>query len=221
MPLIPRPSPIVRLRVKPLDPAAVDGPRPPGPRGETSRRPHTDAKVAAVRHLIVETTLTYGEIAAQTKVGRASICRWTRDHGWQRPAFAPRATDTIPRARAGRKLKLRLLAERLATLAERYVREMEESPAVDLDRLMQALNVLKMARLEAMGRRRRRRFDGETTTGAQTIAREDAVRTALKEMHRGGVDVDRAPQEAVDLVLDAYAPEDDSPALHPRGWRGR
>jgi hypothetical protein len=221
MPLIPRPSPIVRLRVKPLDPAAVDGPRPPGPRGETSRRPHTDAKVAQVRHLIEQTTLTYGEIAARTNVGRASICRWTRDFAWQRPAFAPRATDTIPRPRALLKRKLRMLAKRLAALAERYVRELEESPAVDLDRLMQALQVLKMARLEAMGRRRRRRFDGVTMTGAQMQARDDAIRTALKELHRGGVDLDRAPQEAVDLVLDAYAPEPDSPALHPRGWRGR
>lgn len=223
MPLIPlpRPSPIVRLRVKPLDPAAVDGPRPPGPRGETSRRPHTDAKVAAVRHLIEQTTLTYSEIAARTNVGRASICRWTRDFGWQRPAFAPRATDTIPRPRALQKRKLRMLAERLRALAERHVRELEDAPRVDVDKLIQALQVLKMARLEAMGRRRRRRFVGLTETGAQWQARDDAIRTALKEMRRGGVDPDRAPQEALDLVLDAHAPEPDSPALHRRGWRGR
>jgi hypothetical protein len=216
-----RRDPIVRLRVRPEDPAAVVAPRPPGPQGQASRRPHSDAKVAAVRRLIVETTLTYGEIAAKTGVGRASICRWTRDQSWQRPVFAPRATDTIPRPRAGRKLKLRLLAERLRHLAERHVRELEESANIDPDRLMQALQVVKMARLEAMGRRRRRRFDGETMTGAQMLARDDAVRTALKEMRRGGVDIDRAPQEAVDLLLDARAPEDDSAALHPRGWRGR
>ena len=54
------------------------------------------------------------------------------------------------------------------------------------------------------------------------IAREDAIRTALKEMHRGGVNIDRAPQEALDLVIDAATPpEEDSPALHPRGWRRR
>ena len=51
-----------------------------GPRG--SRRPHTDGKVAAVRRLIEETALTYSEIAARTGVGRASICRWTRDGAW-------------------------------------------------------------------------------------------------------------------------------------------
>ncbi|MEI9804435.1 MAG: hypothetical protein WDN48_08210 [Pseudolabrys sp.] len=217
MPLIPlfRPAP-ARLRVLPDDPAAVTGPRPKG-----SRRPHSDAKVAAVRRLIEQTPLTYGEIARKTGVGRASICRWTRDGQWQRHVFAPRATDTIPRPRAGLKLKLRLLAERLRALAERYVRELEETPGVDLDKLVQALEVVKMARLEAMGRRRRRRFTGEARTGAQTLAREQAIRQALTEMRRGGVDIDRAPQEALDLLLDARAPEDDSPALHPRGWKRR
>jgi hypothetical protein len=222
MPLVPlfhRPG---RLRVEPDDPAAVTAPRPKGKNGQTSRRPHTDAKVAQVRSLIEQTALTYGEIAAKTGVGRASICRWTRDFAWQRPPFAPRATDTIPRPRAGQKLKLRLLAERLRKLAERYVRELEDAPAVDVDKLMQALNVLKMARLEAMGRRRRHRFVGEARTGAQMIAREEAIRGALREMNRGGVDLDHAPRAALDLLTDAHTPpEDDHPALHARGWKRR
>jgi hypothetical protein len=192
-----------------------------GPRRQGSRRPHADAKVAEVRRLIEQTPLNYGEIAKKTGVGRASICRWTRDGAWQRHVFAPRATDTIPRPRAGQKLKLRLLAERLRTLAERYVRELEETPGVDLDRLVQALQVLKMARLEAMGRRRRRRTAFESRTGAQMLERNEAIRLALKEMRRGGVDIDRAPKEALDLLLDARTPPDDSPALHPRGWRRR
>ena len=145
------PPSIVRLRVLPDEPGAVVGTRPRGSHGQTSRRPHTDAQVADVRRLIEQTALTYGEIAKRTGVGRASICRWTRDGGWQRPLFAPRATDTVPRPRAGQKLKLRLLAERLRTLAERYVRELEETPGVDLDRLVQALEVLKMARLRGDG----------------------------------------------------------------------
>lgn len=57
-------SAVVRLRVTPDDPAAVVGPRPRG-----SRRPHSDAQVAAVRRLIEQTPLTYGEIAAKTGVG--------------------------------------------------------------------------------------------------------------------------------------------------------
>jgi hypothetical protein len=35
-------------------------------------------------------------------------------------------------------------------------------------------------------------------------------------------DTDRAPQEALDLLLDAHRPpEDDHPALRPRGWKRR
>jgi hypothetical protein len=209
--------PIARIRVTPdgEDPKAIVAPRP-----RFSRRPHTDLKVAAVRRLIEQTTLTYGEIAARTGVGRASICRWTRDGGWQRPPFAPRATDTVPRARAGQKLKLRLLAERLRALAERHIRELEDSRCVEVDKLMQALEVLKMARLEAMGRRRRRRWPpGEPRTGEQWLTRQEATRAALKEMRRGGVNLDRAPQDALDLVIDARLPPDDHPALHPRGRR--
>ena len=57
------------------------------PRG--SRRPHTDGKVAAVRRLVETTLFAYGEISARTGVGRASICRWTRDGAWE-PAFPAR-----------------------------------------------------------------------------------------------------------------------------------
>jgi hypothetical protein len=207
---------LVRLRVTPdppeEGPPAIDGHRPRG-----SRRPHTDQVVAKVRHLIEQTPLTYSQIAAKTGVGRASICRWARDGAWVRPLDAPRATDRVPTARAGQRLKLRKLAERLRLLAERYVRELEETPGVDLDKLVQALQVLKMARLEAQGHRRRRRRVGPASTGAWAYEREQAIRTALREMRRGGVDIDRAPQEAVDLLLEARTPAEDFPELRERG----
>lgn len=213
-----RRSPILRLNPYLADePEKVVAERPRGRDGKASRRPHSDAKVAQVRRLIEQTTLTYGEIAARTRVGRASICRWTRDFGWQRPPFAPVATDTIPRPRALLQRKLRMLAERLRDLAERHVRELEQSPAVDPDKLMAALQVVKMARLEAMGRRHRRMLFGATLTGQQWWERQQAIRAALTALSRGGVDIDRAPQEALDLALEAHAPERDSPALHPRG----
>jgi hypothetical protein len=209
---------IVRLRVRPDEPAegppAIQGHRPRG-----SRRPHTDLAVAKVRHLIEQTALTYSEIAAKTGVGRASICRWARDRAWQRPIDAPRATDRVPTLRAGRRLKLRKLAERLHLLAERYMRELEETPGVDIDKLMQALQVVKMARLEAMGNRRPRWRVGPPRTGLWASEREAAIRTALKEMRRGGVDIDRAPQEALDLLIDARMPVEDHLALRPRGRR--
>ena len=209
-----------RLRVTPDEPDGVpSAPRNKTARGQASRRPHSDAKVAQVRSLIEKTTLTYGEIAARTGVGRASICRWTRDQAWVRDVFAPRATDTLPTARASRKMKLRLLAERLRRLTERHVRELEEAPLIDPDRLMQALQLLKMARLEAMGRRRRRKyFDAPARTGHQWMSEQDAIRNAIREMHRGGVNIDAAPKEAVDLVIDANLPPA-GVALRGRGRR--
>jgi transcriptional regulator with XRE-family HTH domain len=214
-------SGLVRLRVTPDEPTegppAIVAQRPRG-----SRRPHTDMAVAKVRHLIEQTDLTYSEIAKKTGVGRASICRWTRDGKWRRPPFAPRATDLVPSLRAGARLKLRKLAGRLQALAERYVRELEEAPRVDVETLMHALQVLKMARLEAMGRRGRGGFRvGPATSGAWTQARDNAIRTALKEMRRGGVDIDRAPKEAVDMLIEANTPVEDHPALRPRGRRRR
>ncbi|MFN3657141.1 MAG: hypothetical protein ACK4UO_07795 [Pseudolabrys sp.] len=110
-----------------------------------------------MRKLVETTSLTYGEIAARTGVGRASICRWTRDAQWQRHLFAPRATDTIPRERAGAQLRMRTVAARLAALAERYLRELEETPGVDLAKLGEALALYQLARFALRRRRPRRR----------------------------------------------------------------
>src|SRR4051812_49156825 len=147
--------PILRLRVTPDEPAegppAIVEQRPRG-----SRRPHTDMTVAKVRHLIENTDLTHREIESKTGASTCAISRWTRDYGWQRPPGAPRASDMVPDWRAGRPLKLRKLAGRLLALAERHVRELEAAPRVDVEALMQALQVQKMAKLEVTGGRRRR-----------------------------------------------------------------
>jgi len=173
-----------------------------------------------VRRLIEATTLNYSDISKKTGVGRASISRWARDGQWTRPMDAPRATDRMPTHRASRKLRQRRLAERLHALAERMIRELESAPAVETEALMQALQVLKMARLEAQGRRRRRSMFGPTETGAQWLSKQDAIKTALKEMRRGGVDIGRAPEEALELVMDVVpSPDDDHPALRQRGKR--
>src|SRR5438876_6685794 len=102
------------------------------PRGRKGR-PHTDGTVDAVRKLIEETTLTYHEIAARTGASPASISRWMQAGSWKRPLFAPRAMDTVPTPRASVRLKCRRLSRRLFALADRYVRELEETPAIDLD----------------------------------------------------------------------------------------
>ena len=201
----------LRFRYDPVvdEPDAIVGPRPRG-----SRRPHTDARVAAVRRLIEETTLTYGEIAARTGVGRASICRWTRDQGWKRPLFAPRATDTVPSARASAKLRRRTLAARLTALAERHISELEESACVDPDRLGEALELLKMAKLGAMGRRRRRK-----PPAIPLEAADGGPMRPIGELCAADVDLHRAPRAAIDdyLANRAVPREEDKPRR--RGWR--
>jgi hypothetical protein len=180
------------------EPAAVTAPRPRG-----SRRPHTDAKVAKVRRLIEETPLTYGEIAAKTGVGRASICRWTRDHGWKRHLFAPRATDKVPRERASAHLKMRTLAARLAALAERMIREMEDSAQVDPDKLGDALELMKMAKLAARPKRRR---DAAEKTADATQIFDASPRGVMQGLRGAGVRVERAPEEALEDFIKSRAP---------------
>jgi hypothetical protein len=189
---------------EPEEPPPITIERPPG-----SRLPHTDKKVAEVRDLIENTALSYGQIMVQTGVSLCSISRWTRDCKWARPLDAPRASDRVPTYRAGRKLKLRKLASRLQWIAEGYVEKLEETPGVDLDLLMQALQVLKMARLEAQSNRHRRAFRGIARTGAWTISYDEACRTALQELRRGGVDIERAPKQALELVIAAKVPPED------------
>ena len=181
--------PILALRHKPGDREAIAGPRP-----KRSRRPHTDGTVARVRHFVEQTTLTYGEIAAKTGVGAASICRWTRDQGWTRPLFAPRATDTIPRERAGAQLKLRTLAARLAALAERAVRELEQSERVDVDKLAEAYALYRMTKVAL---RPRKRAGIAPRPAALTNLGDAPVPKLLAELTEGGVDLYAAPQEAV------------------------
>ncbi|MET0671245.1 MAG: hypothetical protein ABWY66_14720 [Xanthobacteraceae bacterium] len=199
---------IARIGVRPDRPDAVVGPRQRG-----SRRPHTDAAVAAVRDLVEQTVLTYGGIAARTGVGRASICRWTRDCAWQRPLFAPRATDTVPSARAGARLKLRTLFARLAALAERSIRELEAAASVDPDKLAEALELLKMAKLAARPRRRRKPED----TGAEPQLWHAPARAVVRSLRAASIDTQRAPEDALMDFIDSRAP----PPEKPRRQRGR
>jgi hypothetical protein len=192
---------IVRLggRPKPApDEGAMVAPRPRG-----SRRPHTDRTVVAVRRLIEESTLTYHQIAARTGASPACISRWMRDGAWKRPPFAPRATDTVPTARASAYLKRRKLSLRLSALAERYVRKLEETPGVNLDKLGEALELMKMAKLAAMRRRPRRTEAALWGEPMRPIA----------ELCAAGVDIRRAPREALKDFLEnrALPPEKNRP----------
>jgi hypothetical protein len=211
--------PLARLRVEPDQPA--EGPPPiteARPRG--SRRPHTDLTVAKVKHLFEHTAMSYRAIRAKTGVTIFSIMAWARDGGWQRPPDAPRAAGSVGPRPASRRRKLRKLGIHLEALAERHVRELEDAPRVDIERVMQALQVLKMARLQAQGRRGRRHRDTDVVPSADwPLARDNAIKTAWKEMRRGGVDLDHAPKEALDMLLEAVVPAEEHPALRERGRR--
>jgi hypothetical protein len=207
MPLLfrfPPDSPVLGLSVRPghENPPAIVGPRQ-GP-----RQPHTDATVAAVRRLIEQSVLNYRQIAARTGVSTGAISNWTRDGGWKRPPFAPRACDTMPTVRASAKLRRRTLAARLDALAQRHIRELEESACVDPEKLGEALELLKMARLAARRHPRRRRRPGE-------MAPEQASRP-MEQLCIGGVDLSRAPRAAVEDFL-----ANREPPLKPVGPRGR
>jgi len=164
-----------------------------------------------VRRLIEESTLNYRQIAARTGVSTGSISNWKRDGGWKRPPFAPRACDTIPTPRASAKLRRRTLASRLDALAERHIRELEESVDVDPVKLGEAMELLKMARLA--GRRRPRRRPGE-------MAPEEASRP-IAQLCVGGVDLSRAPRAAVDdFLANRERPREDArPRRSGRGSR--
>jgi transcriptional regulator with XRE-family HTH domain len=189
------------------DPAKEGPPHLPGSRSKGSKRPHSNATVAAVRRLIEETTLSHSQIEARTGVTRGTIAKWKRDGSWQRPAFAQQAYDTRPTARARHKLKLRLLGSRLHALAERYVEELTASPTVDLDRLIAAIQVMNMARLEYMSAPRLRRVLGSPKPAPRPwVDRDTAIDKALKDMRRGGVTIECIPEEAMALLEEAHTP---------------
>jgi transposase-like protein len=168
---------------------------PPRPRG--SRLPHTDGKVARVRRLVEETTLSYSQIAARTGVAAASISRWMSAGSWKRPPFAPRASDTVPSARASARLRRRMLGARLTALAERHIVELEAAPLVDPDKLGDALELLKMAKLAGMGRRRRHKVP--------LVAGDGGPMRPIIELCAAEVDLHRAPRAAIEDFLENRA----------------
>ena len=213
-------EPVLRLRIRPDVDDDGQPPIPDRPRG--SKRLHTNATVAATRRLIEETTLSYKQIAQRTGATAGTVGRWAREFGWKRHPFAPRASDTVPTARAGRRLKLRMLGVKLQEVAERCVNELWASPTVDYERLIKAMEAFKVARLMAMGSARPRRHpDPKPRSGQDWLDRDAAIIKALKDLRWGGVNLEHIPEEAMALLEDAHTPPEDHPALKPRGPRRR
>ena len=198
-------------RPKPGDPFIA-----PHPRG-SRWHPYPDGKVTQVRRLVEQSLLSYAEIARRTGVAPASISRWASAGSWARPLFAPRASDTVPRWRASVRLRRRMLATRIDAIAERYVRELEASPGIDLARLREALELLKMTRLAARPQRhgQARRAKASPLTDAQARAR------VIADLRGNGLDIARAPGAAVADFIESCAPGRDPSADPASRERGR
>jgi hypothetical protein len=199
-------SAITRLRPYPHGPVSPD-PAPNIPRSRNkSRRPYPDTKVTEVRRLVEETTLTYSEIEKKTGVSAGLACLWKRNHGWQRPPFAPRSTDNVPRERASARLRRRWLGHRISALAERAVRELEASATVDLDKLAEALELLKLAKLAA-GRRKRgeMRAAEESRDGPRLF--DAQPREVMRAFRAAGIRTENLTEEAlVDFIISRAPP---------------
>jgi len=185
-------------------------------RGGGRGLPHSDAKVMQVRRLVETTILSYEQIGKRTGLSPSTISNWCTAGKWTRPAFAPRATDTVPRWRASIRLRRRTLAGRLYDLAERWVRELEAQPGVDFARLREALEVLKLTKIAARPVNPRRRPAAAPDSLGHRAARERVI----ADLRARGVDIARAPSEALADFVESCAPGPDpmaDPALKERG----
>jgi hypothetical protein len=177
---------------------------PPGKKGW----PHAEGTVSIVRKLVEETTLTYAQITARTGVSAGSISRWMNMGGWKRPLFAPRSMLTRPTPRATAYNQHRLLSRRLFALADRYTRELEDAEGVDLDKLGEALELAKMAKLAMMTRTRRR---VDATTWGEPLS-------PISELCAAGVILQVAPKEALkDFLANREKPRPEDMPPRSRG----
>lgn len=160
-----------------------------------------------MRRLVEETTLTYLEIQAKSGIGAGLACRWARIHGWKRPVFAARSTDLVPRERASARLRLRWLGFRISALAERAVRELEASESVDLDKLAEAIELFKMAKLAASHRKRRSLVTPKDQEAETPPLFDAEPREVLRALRAAGIRTEIAPEQAlVDFMISRAPP---------------
>jgi hypothetical protein len=185
-------------------------------RGGGRGLPHSDAKVMQVRRLVETTIWSYEEIGKRTGLAPSTISNWCTAGKWTRPAFAPRATDTVPRWRASIRLRRRTLAGRLYDLAERWVRELEAQPGVDFAKLREALELLKLTKIAARPVNPRCR----PVAAPDPLAHRAAHARVIADLRARGVDIARAPSAALADFIESCAPGPDpnrDPALKERG----
>jgi hypothetical protein len=96
------------------------------------------------------------------------------------------------------------------------VRELEATPGVELARLREALELLKMARLAD----RPQRHGQPPRAKASTMLTAEARARVIADLRANGVDIARAPGEAVADFIESCAPgpdPNDDPAFRMRG----
>ena len=97
---------------------------------------------------------------------------------------------------------MRTLTARLAALAERHIRELEEAACVDPEKLAEALELVKMAKLAARPKRR----DAAAAAAKTTRIFDAAPRGVMKGLRAAGVRVERAPEQALEDFIASRAP---------------
>ena len=218
------PPPIVRFSLTRDEAGSLPAPCTPPVVKRSSRGrgwPIADDTVQRVRHLLENTTLPQMKIARMTGVKQATISVWMRHNRWFRPLGARQPHGQIalglwPGDEA------QPLDGAAARVAERMTRELEENPDTDIDKLMQAVQAVRMARVTLQGNRRRKLLIGRARTGFEVMKEDDAIRAALKEMApRRCRPRPRAKGSDGPRARGQHAGGRGSPALHPRGWTRR
>ena len=109
-----------------------------------------------------------------------------------------------------------MLAARLDAVAARYVRELEATPGIDLAKLREAFELLKMAKLAERPHNPRHR----PVKARHPLADPRARARVIADLRANGVDIARAPGEAVADFIESCAPGEEparEPALRERG----
>ncbi len=124
---------------------------PSSPLFPTARSPHAPKEAAfpektdegmieAMRKLVERTRWSYRVIGAELGVSAATVSRYARQEGWQRPAAPPapaQSTDAEATTQPGDRRER--IAQKLWTLAERHAEILETQPIERAQRSLQPL----------------------------------------------------------------------------------
>jgi transposase len=119
------------------------------PASEFHREKLSSERVTEMRHMVEGSTLSFRRIAQALGLSAATVSRYARLEGWQRPAGAPPAPEpdspppapSLPSARRETPPARRReqIVDRLWTLAERHAEILETQPIERAERSLQPL----------------------------------------------------------------------------------